>query len=269
MLTPPSTRSTWPPSTPSAYAKRLADRSRMTNEASSDTFYDSRTKPHKGIGFPSCSQELACIQPNVADPQGYYREIGVDPWARPEVIRRAVRKLLIELHPDTGSGDIERLNRVKNIASVLLDDMAREKYNRTPPGHRVMDAVYASELSKIDDLDGLTEEEVREVLQPQAANPYHGKVRRFDYLAVGHQGTDTLTAQMWYHHLTTTAPRAGYRSVIKVMLWSEELPAWDPQTHLLMIPRRWEPSSFAAYALFTKVIGSSVFDRSRFDAGMV
>lgn len=231
-----------------------------------DVFYDSRQQPHKGIGFPSCSQELMCVQPNVADPQGYYREIGVNPWARPEQIRAAVRKLMFELHPDTGSGDVERFNRVKNIASVLLDDMAREKYNRAPPGMRVMDAVYASELSKIDELDGLTEEEIREVMQPQKANPYHGKARRFDYLAVGHETIDTLNAQAWYHHLVAVAPRAGYHTIIKVMLWNQDIPAWDPQTHLLMIPRRWEPSSFAAYALFTRVIGSSVFDKEKFRA---
>jgi hypothetical protein len=199
--------------------------------------------------------------PNLKDPHGYYREIGVAPYATTEQIRTQVRRLYRAYHPDTGtSPSVFRFNRVRNIATVLLDTDARAKYNATPAGMRLMDAVYESELSKLDGLLTMDESELRAVLRPTKATPYQGTPGRFDFFAVDTRAGDSLHAQRWYHHLVATAPRTGYATVVKVMLCDDDRPAYDAAVHILKIPRRWEPSDFAAYALFTTVAGASLAD---------
>lgn len=218
--------------------------------------YDSRRSPRaRGIGFPSCNTELALIPANTRDPHGYYAELGVAPSATPEDIRSAVRRLLHMLHPDTGTGDVERLQLIQNIAIVLLDPISRDRYNRTPEGMRLMDAVYAAELSKIDELTGLDEEGFAQVMTPTKANPYRDRAGRFDFLAHGYDPYfDPLKAQMWYHYLVSAAPTVSYRQVIKVLL--TDGPAhFDPGSRIMSIPRRWDPSFSLAYALFTHVAG--------------
>ena len=56
---------------------------------------------------------------------------------------------------------------MKNVAEVLLNPASRELYNRTPPGRRLLDAVYAAELSRIEHLHGMSEEEVTQTLRPR------------------------------------------------------------------------------------------------------
>jgi len=176
-------------------------------------------------------------------------------------IRSAVRRILRELHPDTGLGDTERFNLVRNIAKVLLDPIARDKYNRTPPGMRFMDAVYEAELSKIDEFQAMTEEELTLVFQPQAApkNPYATSLGvRYDYFARDHHAdpwrADGLKAQLWYHFLMEAAPLVNYRRVIKVLMTGGEA-AYHHGPGIMEIPRSWEPSSGLAVSLFTHVAG--------------
>lgn len=227
----------------------------------SDTLYDSRkTSGAKGIGYPSCNTELALRTPNTKDPHGYYRDLGVDPGATPEQIRRAVRRKLYELHPDTGGTDPEAFQRIHRIAQVLLDETARERYDATPEGMRLMDAVYEAELSKMDGLTTLIEIQLEQVLKPQkAANPHApGLGSRYDYFARGQPKDfwkgDSLKAQLWYHFLIQVAPMVGYRRKIKVLITDEE-PEYHHGVNLMMIPRRWEPSSALALSLFTVVAG--------------
>lgn len=221
----------------------------MTSDPSK--FYDSRLRPRHGAGYPSCNTELCRLPRNTADPHGYYREIGVNPWATPEEIKAAVRRLYRKLHPDTGfRPDPDRLQRVKLIAEVLLDPIEREKYNHTPAGKRLLDKVYRSELSALNILDGMTPEQLNETLRPVSADPVPPTSGRwFDYLAVDRQAGDMHLAQHWYAHLLRAARVVGYRRRIKVMIHNGP-PFYHPATAVMAIPRHWTPSSALAFALF-------------------
>lgn len=218
-----------------------------------DGWYDSRRTRSPGIGYPSCSQEIARRPPNTADPQGYYAELGVDPAASPEQIRAAIRRRYFELHPDTAEDpDPDLLQRVTLIAEVLLDPVSREAYNRTPRGQRLLDAVYAAELSRLDELHEMDADEVVEMLAPRKTRT--ARPGRYDYLAIRHTYHDGLKAQLWYHNLLVAAPVVGYRRRIKVLI--HDGPAYfDVATETMLIPRDWEPSSALAFALFTAVAG--------------
>lgn len=223
--------------------------------------YDSRKTPRsKGIGYPSCNTEIAKIPPNTKDPHGYYAEIGVVPWATEEQIRFRVRQLYRTYHPDTGDEpDVDRLNRVRNIAEVLLDPVGRDRYNRTPKGMRLMDRVYEAELSKLDSINLLDEQELRRVLQPRNANPYSDRLSaRYDYFSIGRHNdpwqADGFKAQLWYHFLIEAAPVVNYRRVIKVLM-TDGPAEYHHAACIMAIPRSWEPSSALAYSLFTHVAG--------------
>lgn len=223
----------------------------MTSDPS--RVFDSRLSERPGAGFPSCNTELCRIAVNTADPHGYYAELGVDPWATEEEIRVAARQLYRRLHPDTGARpDPDRLQRVKLIAEVLLDPEARQCYNRTPPGKRMLDSVYRSELSALD-FSGLNPEEVEEMLAPEPVSaPTAG--RWYDYLAVDREAGDMHLAQRWYTYLVYAAPMVGYRRRIKVLV--HDGPAfYHPETSVMAIPRHWRPGKAIAFALFTAVAG--------------
>lgn len=193
--------------------------------------------------------------PNAADPHGYYAEIGVRPDASEDEIRSAVRRWYFELHPDTGTQpDADALQRINGISEVLLDPMARERYNRTPPGARMMDRVYRDELIGNDILNMLTEEEVSQAMRPQ--RPVSATT--FDYLAVDHQEDDSERADRWYRQLVSVAPFVGYRRVIKVLLHDGPEPDWNPMASIVMIPRFWPPSSATALAIFVVTMGFSL-----------
>lgn len=223
----------------------------MTSDPSN--LFDSRLSDQPGAGYPSCNTELCRVPRNAADPHGYYSEIGVDPWATEAEIKTAVRSLYRRLHPDTGTApDSDRLQRVKLVAEVLLDPEARQTYNRTPPGKRLLDKVYRSELSGLD-FSGLEPEEVEEMLTP-IPPPEPVTAQWFDYLAIDRQQGDMHLAQRWYDALTRAASVVGYRRRIKVVLIDG--PAFfDTETALMGIPRQWKPSTAMAFALFTAVAG--------------
>lgn len=222
----------------------------MTSDRS--RVFDSRFSEAPGIGFPSCSTELCRLPRNHADPHGYYAEIGVDPWATEEEIKAAVRKLYLRYHPDTGTRpDAERLQRVNLIAEVLLDPESRDAYNRTPPGKRLLDKVYRSELSALD-LSGMDPADLEEMLTPEPDPP--PRAIHYDYLAVDHTSGDDRRAQWWYAALVEAAPVIGYRRRIKVLI--HDGPAfYHPDTTVMAIPRHWTPSPELAFALFTAVAG--------------
>lgn len=208
--------------------------------------YDSRSSGDPGSGFPSCATELCRIPPNRRDPHGYYAEIGVSPSASPDQIRRAVRALYRRLHPDTGSHpDTLRMQRVKMIAEVLLDPESRHRYNSTPPGMRMLDKLYRSELASLP-ADALPAE-VKDVnLAPAVLRS------GYDYLAVDHRDGDRDLAQRWYAELLRTAPLAGYRRRVKVLL--HDGPSWfHSETSVLAIPRFWRPSPGLAFGLWVVV----------------
>jgi hypothetical protein len=223
----------------------------MTNGSS--RLFDSRRSERPGAGFPSCNTELCRVPRNSRDPQGYYAEIGVAPWAGGEEIRAAVRALYRRLHPDTGpSPDIERLVRVRLIAEVLLDPESRDRYNHTPPGKRLLDRVYRSELSALD-FTGVDRETMERMLRP-SPEPQVSTARWYDYLAVDRRQGDMHLAQRWYGALIRVAPVVGYRRMIRVLV--HDGPAsFHPDTSVMAVPRSWTPSTALAFALFTAVAG--------------
>lgn len=206
------------------------------------------------MGFPSTSTEIDLLH-NERDPQGYYAEIGVDPWATAKEIRFRVRQLYRTYHPDTGvQPDVAKFQRVHNIAEVLLDPDSRAKYDATPEGMRLMDAVYEAELSKLDDLYGLSEDDLEWVLQPTKARdvrPYADCILRYDYFALNHRNSDSLTANLWYHTLVAYAHDMDYRGVIKVLLHDDISLSWDEDAHIVMIPRSWRPVPETARQVLT------------------
>lgn len=223
----------------------------------SDVF-DSRVSGRPGWGFPSCETAL-CRQPgNRRDPHGYYAEIGVDPWSSAEQIKARVRTLYHRLHPDTGScPDPDRLIRVRLIAEVLLDPAQRERYNRTPPGKRLLDKVYRSELSALD-WAGLDDDDLQELLRPVPDHPPAGFTPGlryvYDWLSVGRSARDARQAQDWYQALLAAAPLVGYRRRIAVLL-HDEPPFWRAGSDVLAVPRSWTPSPALAFALLVVVAG--------------
>lgn len=68
----------------------------------------------------------------MADPSDYYEVLGVDPaTASQDEIDDAYRKLIKEVHPDTGDNpDRDRLQLVKRVGDVLRDPDERELYTR-------------------------------------------------------------------------------------------------------------------------------------------
>ena len=224
-----------------------------TSFPTTSPLYDSR-RAAPGIGFPSCSRELVRAEQNRRDPHDYYAELGVEPSASIGAIRAAARRLFYALHPDTGERpDPERLARVKLIADVLTDPVKKYKYDTTPEGERVMDEVYRSELTKLGVFTGKSARVIREALRPQSGRT-HG---RYDYFSLGHKSTDALKAQQWYHYLVERAGSSNYRGSIRLLLWDGLRPAWDGPRQIVMVPRKWEPSAFAADALLAKVIGNT------------
>lgn len=225
-------------------------RSPMTSDRS--RVFDSRSSSSPGLGYPSCRTDLCRLPVNRSDPHGYYAELGVPPWADPQDIRAAARRLYRALHPDTGERpDPARLQRVKLVADVLLDPVERARYDRTPPGKRLLDKVYRSELSAMD-LSGVDPGLVEDLLRQP---PPRG--RGFDYLSVDHRPGDADLAQRWYAGFVRAAPVVGYRRRIKVLV-HDGPPFFHADTSVMAVPRGWRPSTALAFALLRVEAGVSL-----------
>jgi len=134
-----------------------------------------------------------------------------------------------------------------------LDPVSRVKYDNTPEGQRRIDKVYLSELSRLSPGHLRV---IRDSIKPKAASPY-GTPGRFDYFALGWRTTDDLKAQQWYHYLLTNIALTTFRGRLRLLLWDGLRAGWQSSQQVLMVPRSWEPSAFAARHLLTKVIETS------------
>lgn len=225
----------------------------MTSDRS--RIHDSRLSDDPGLGFPSCATALCRVPPNRRDPHGYYAELGVPPWATPAEIRAAARSLYRRFHPDTGADpDPGRLQRVKLITEVLLDPGKRALYDQTPPGKRLLDPVYRSELVA----SGITGNHAADLVADLVVGGTAAARRvGYDYLSVGRRRGDRELARDWYECLLRAAPAAGYDRRIKVMLTCGGPPSFDATSSVMAVPRSWRPSTSAAFGLLTVTAGVS------------
>src|SRR3989338_2583305 len=59
----------------------------------------------------------------------YYEVLGIDKKASKEYIKKAFHKLAHKLHPDKGTGDVDKFKEVSEAYSILSDDKKRAEYD--------------------------------------------------------------------------------------------------------------------------------------------
>lgn len=209
-------------------------------------FYSSKESDYPGVGFPSCSRVLARIPRNVNDPNGYYEELGLYPWASDDEVRTALRTMFKRYHPDGTSPDERKFMRFKEIGEVLLNPVNKRRYEATKPGELFID----SEIRQVIALEGISLDEVATPFDDDDA------VERevfFDYFAADHTAWDMMLAQEWYEYLVQVAPMVAYTKAIRIMLHDGN-PDWLDRAGILMVPRRWKPNSANAFALMSVLL---------------
>lgn len=209
-------------------------------------FYSSKESDYPGVGFPSCSRTLARVVRNFNDPNGYYEELGLYPWASQDEIRTALRVMFKRYHPDGTAPDEAKFMRFKEIGEVLLNPVNKRRYDSTKPGELFID----SEIRQVIALEGI---DLSEVASPFDDMPDEDREIFFDYFAADHTEWDMLLAQDWYEYLVQVAPMVGYSKAIRVMLHDGK-PDWLDRAGILMIPRTWKANSANAFALFTVLV---------------
>ena len=199
-------------------------------------------KSTSGVGFPSCNRALARIPRNLKDPHGYYAELGVDPWATGAEIKTALRRAYRVYHSDGEFPDTRVFLRFKAIGEVLLDPVARNRYNKTPPGEHAVDAVF---LQEMEDMSDMTVEKIKDQLPPkfEDADP------QYDFLADKMDKDDVYLANEWYGSFINVSPIFRYTGTLKLLLHDGDDPTWDKAADLLTIPRHWLPSDTVAFAI--------------------
>ena len=177
------------------------------------------------------------IPPNLNDPNGYYAELDLPPWASREDIKRRGRKLLSTHHPDGADPDPELFCRYAEIGEVLTDSDRKYRYDNLPKGKAWIDSQVRSMMD-----EGLAVPlaKKREIPDP----PKH-----FDWFAVSPCRYDGSVVQRWYVALVAVAPLFAYTGPIRVLLHDDE-PQWLGTANILKIPRSWEPTRAHAFALF-------------------
>lgn len=181
------------------------------------------------------------IPPNLNDPNGYYAELGLPPWATQHQIRKRLRLLKSAHHPDGQEPDPEKFLRISEIADVLTDPDLKRQYDNLPKGMAWID-------SEVRDLiaDGMGVAMAKRQVKAEAA-------KHFDWFAVSPCRTDGFVAQRWYVALVAVAPVFAYSRPIRVLLHDDE-PEWLDAANIIKIPRSWEPSLAHAFALFAVLV---------------
>lgn len=227
-------------------------------------------RSQEGIGYPSCSRALARIPPNINDANDYYKTIGVDPWADEKTIKSAIRKHMANYHPDRDDSDATEeekvarrsfFERLKEIATVLLNPILRANYNSIPQGRKLIDSAVLKDMEDRgigeddpgvqkfarmpEDMDG----------KETDAKGKRKKAKMWDYLATDHNEMDLVNANEWYGYLLDIAPMFQYDGVIKVLLHDGRVSAFKKQGSIMLIPREWEPNAGSALLMFAEHVG--------------
>lgn len=187
---------------------------------------------------------MATIPPNVHDSNGYYRDLGLPPWASVADIRRSVRRFLKRYHPDGSHPDPVKYRRYLIIRDVLTDPLRKSAYDGTAGDQVFIDEQMRETLERAGvpatALTGL------EPIAPPARKDW-------DYFSRGRHPMDAQWAQSWYSALIAVAPLFGYRRPLRVLL-HDDAPQWKERGGILLIPRAWPPSTATAFALFSCVV---------------
>jgi curved DNA-binding protein CbpA len=69
----------------------------------------------------------------------YYEVLGVERTASGDEIRRAYRRRIAEVHPDKPGGDEAATRAVEEARTILLDPLARARYDAALAGGELVD----------------------------------------------------------------------------------------------------------------------------------
>lgn len=152
--------------------------------------------PDQGYGFPSASLELAQREVNYNDPNGYFSDLDLPPYATEREVRRRCKFLLSVFHPDGSSPNPELFRRISMIYAVLRDPVQRSLYEHTPEGH-----VYVDEQVVQDHRDGLLSSSVFEKKSEQPET--------WTYFSDSPEPGDKKLAEQWYSLLLRAAYDTG------------------------------------------------------------
>ncbi len=222
---------------------------------------DSVYRSREGTGYPSCSRALAKIPRNTNDANGYYRALGVDPWAPIEEIKRALRKKLATHHPDGPEPDLTKFMRFKEIHTVLTNPIHKANYDSIPPGRKLIDSEVMRDMEEagitpespgINPFDATPEDMGRDSKTGRTVTPTE---KYWDYLATDHNEMDLINVQEWYAYLLDIAPMFRYDGTIKILLHDGKASALKKQGGIMLIPRSWEPSAALAFHMCIKHLG--------------
>lgn len=209
-------------------------------------WYSSEHSGWPGVGYPSCSRSLARIPRNLKDPNGYYAELGLLPWATQDEIKSALRDVYKRYHPDGLTPNPEKFMRFQEIGSVLTDPELKLCYDRTPDGQLFIDSQILSVIAD----SGIN---IEDVSPPRQDEPEESE-RFYDYYSEGEDPFDMWNAQKWYEAILSVAPLISYTKSIRLFITDDGNPLVLLNAGIVQIPRGWEPSSALAFGIMTQCV---------------
>lgn len=204
-------------------------------------WYGSEFSSYPGVGYPSCNRALSRNVRNINDPNGYYAELGLLPWAATEEIKRALRDVYRRYHPDGITPNTDKFMRFQEIGAVLTDPVMKMRYDHTPEGQVFIDSEILSVIA--DSGIGL------DVLAPFDDECLQDSESYYDYYSQGEDPFDMINAQEWYEAIISAAPMVGYTKAIRLFITDSDKPIFAPLAGIIQIPRGWQPNSGLAYGI--------------------
>lgn len=216
--------------------------------STASSWYGSEFSESPGVGYPSCNRSLSRIVRNVNDPNGYYAELGLLPWASADEIKRALREVYRRYHPDGLTPDPEKFIRFQEIGTVLTDPNLKTSYDRTPEGQLFVDSEILAIISEsgigLDVLAPFNDDEL------ENGNPF------YDYYSDGEDPFDLPNAQLWYEAFISVAPMFNYTNTIRLFITRDDAPRILPGAGIVQVPRGWKPNAATAYAIMSQCVVS-------------
>jgi hypothetical protein len=191
-------------------------------------------------GFPITSAVLQRMPLNFNDPNGYYRMLGVTPWADIGKIRRSFKQKAKLAHPDAG-GDPEEFRLLLQAYETLSDPTTRQEYNRTPPGHVFLGEVEVEALRWADP-----------TWVPPRKEEDSERDKGYSYLALSE---DRDKVDRWYEVVGAVYRLYGAYGRVRISL--EKVQGFNVRRigarEYLVIPEHIEPNFFIAFHVLTNL----------------